>query len=65
LLPQTLSKSVCEYIKDLKEVVYASICTNSSHTPYPYKPGIEPTQYWFATKALPSRPNGLLLFMVC
>lgn len=38
-----------EYIKHLKEVAYASICTTSAPTPYPNKPGVEPTQFWFAT----------------
>jgi len=37
-----VSKQI-EYIKHLKEVIYASICTLSPPIPYPNKPGIEPT----------------------
>ena len=50
----SISNEILEYIKHLKEVIYFPICTLTPPTPYPNKPGVEPTQYWFATRALPS-----------
>lgn len=53
-----------EYIKHLKEVVYAPICTLTPPTPYPNRPVVEPTQYWFASKALPSLTESHLRCLV-
>jgi len=50
----TFTSKQIEYIKYLKEIIYAPICTLSPPTPYPNKPGIEPTQYWFGTRSLSS-----------
>lgn len=51
----TFSAQNLPYLRYLKFVVYAPLCTNSEPTPWPIPEltGKAATQYWFSTKQLP------------